>query len=155
MTIKGLPNPSVTLFKDGGFSVLDVNLIIDGYERILATSKPRTVTRSFGHSSPKSRHRGGQDFDQSDVGEDPVEELRGLGIEVYKAQTEDGKPKMTWDNLAGYNDVKKEIIETILIPLKHPDVYDKLVKYTREYEERNRPKAILLEGPPGTVNNLF
>jgi SpoVK/Ycf46/Vps4 family AAA+-type ATPase len=58
---------------------------------------------------------------------------------------------MTWDDLAGYSDIKKEIKETVLIPLQHPEVYDNVVKFTREHVERNRPKAILLEGPPGPV----
>jgi hypothetical protein len=157
MTVRGYPEPSVTLFKDGGFSSVDVLLILEGYERLLATWKCPSWP-PLGSASPQ-QHRQRQPQQQQpqqeqQQGADPTEELRGLGIEVYQARDAEGQKHMTWNNLAGYSEVKKEIQETIMIPLQHPEVYDALVKRTREHVERNRPKAVLLEGPPGTVRTV-
>ena len=62
------------------------------------------------------------------------------------------QPHLTWDALAGYEHVKKDIEDTVLNALKYPDVYDQIAQRTRVIFESNRPKAILLEGPPGTGN---
>ena len=77
--------------------------------------------------------------------------LRTLGVEVFDAAT---NADMSWDSLAGYDHVKREIEETVINSLLHPDVYDKIAKNTRVAFESNRPKAILLEGPPGTGKTL-
>lgn len=165
MTVRsgGHPSsPSLTLFKDGGFSELDVMFILEGYERALATWKypsSSSLPSVRGFAIPRQQQQQGhhqhQHQHQEEESSDPTDELKSLGIEVYQATDEDGNKHMTWDNLAGYKDVKKEIQETILIPLLHPEVYDDVVKLTREYVERNRPKAILLEGPPGTVSDCI
>jgi len=160
MTVRGHPGPpSLTLFKDGGFSELDLMLILEGYERALATWKRPLLPSPTQKQAPAVRgfalpRKPQQDHQVQQDTADPTEELKSLGIEVYQATDADGKKRMTWDNLAGYGDVKKEIQETILIPLQYPEVYDNLVKHTRVYVERNRPRAILLEGPPGTVSAL-
>jgi len=167
------------MFRDGGFSHDDVKLLLDGYERVLESymymspdphSDPLSdpdPAFSRSRSSPRQnplqawheqqRHQQHQQQHQHQEANDPVDELRGLGVDVYSAKDGDGDgdttnhKRMTWDDLAGYSDIKKEIKETVLIPLQHPEVYDNVVKFTREHVERNRPKAILLEGPPGTV----
>lgn len=153
MIVRGDPSPSVQLFKDGGFSEVDVGLILEGYERVLSTRKKPSLpqysaAKEFQDKSQQSRQHEVQA--QLDSG-DPVAELQGLGIDVYEAKDAAGKKYMTWDDLAGYSEVKKYINETILMPLQHPEVYDDVVKFTRQHVERNRPRAVLLEGPPGTV----
>lgn len=57
---------------------------------------------------------------------------------------------LDWDYLAGYEDVKQEIHDTIILPLQYPKMYDLIVKETRKRPESIRPKAVLFEGPPGT-----
>ena len=47
------------------------------------------------------------------------------------------------------SDVKGKIKETIILPLKNPDVYDKIAQMTRKIFESNRPRAVLFEGSPG------
>lgn len=78
-----------------------------------------------------------------------VSKLESLGVEVFDAANQ---PHLTWDALAGYEHVKKDIEDTVLNALKYPDVYDQIAQRTRVIFESNRPKAILLEGPPGTGN---
>ena len=77
---------------------------------------------------------------------DSVEDrLKSLGVEVYKKD-----PNLTWSYIAGYEDVKEEIRNNIILPLKRPELYEEIVKGTRKVEESIKPKAVLFEGPPGT-----
>ena len=59
------------------------------------------------------------------------------------------KNALTWDYLAGYEYVKRDIEDTVLLALTHGDVYDQITAATRMKNETNRPKCILFEGPPG------
>lgn len=57
---------------------------------------------------------------------------------------------IAWENIAGYNQQKREIEDTILLALQSPEVYDDIARGTRCKFETNRPRAVLFEGPPGT-----
>ena len=59
------------------------------------------------------------------------------------------KNQLDWNYLAGYEKVKRDIEDTVLLSLTHGDVYDKITQATRMKFETNRPKCILFEGPPG------
>ena len=52
--------------------------------------------------------------------------------------------------MGGYESQKRAIEDTILLSLTHQEIYDEITKKTRQKWERNKPKAILFEGPPGT-----
>ena len=77
---------------------------------------------------------------------DPIENLQNLGARVYKAE----EAFYDWDYLAGSEESKREIEDTILLTLERPDIFDKITNLTRVKFEKNRPKAVLFEGPPGT-----
>ncbi|MEM0068084.1 MAG: AAA family ATPase [Saccharolobus sp.] len=62
-----------------------------------------------------------------------------------KIEVED--KKITWNDIGGYEDVKKEIREYIELPLKNKDV---AIKYGLR-----PPKGILLFGPPGCGKTLM
>lgn len=49
--------------------------------------------------------------------------------------------QVKWDDVGGLGSVKREILDMIELPLKHPEVFGKGVK---------RRAGILLYGPPGT-----
>lgn len=51
--------------------------------------------------------------------------------------------------MAGYDKIKRDIEDTVLLALTHGDVYDQITKATRMKNETNRPKCVLFEGPPG------
>ena len=61
---------------------------------------------------------------------------------------------MTWDHLAGYEDIKRQIEDTVINSFLYADIYDQVTKTTRLDFESNRPTAILLTGPPGLSNRM-
>ncbi|MEM0022057.1 MAG: CDC48 family AAA ATPase [Archaeoglobaceae archaeon] len=56
-------------------------------------------------------------------------------------------PKVTWEDVGGLEDVKREIIEAVEWPLKYPEKFKRFgIK---------PPKGVLLYGPPGTGKTLI
>lgn len=76
--------------------------------------------------------------------EDPSQKLQQLGASVYLEHKD-----VDWNYIAGYEEIKQKIRESIILPLKNPDIYDSIAQMTRRTFESNRPRAILFEGPPG------
>lgn len=74
----------------------------------------------------------------------PEEVLAGLGVTVYVPGTGSGI-----DPVVGYDDIRSKIEETIILPLKHKEVFESVAKISRKTAGSNRAKAVLLEGPPG------
>jgi transitional endoplasmic reticulum ATPase len=57
------------------------------------------------------------------------------------------KPKTRWEDIGGLDDIKKQLIETIELPMKKPELFKKAgIK---------APKGVLLHGPPGTGKTLL
>jgi SpoVK/Ycf46/Vps4 family AAA+-type ATPase len=77
--------------------------------------------------------------------DNPLEQLEKCGSIVYHPNK-----TFTWDYLAGYEAVKQEVKDSLILPFSHPEVYDRMAKGTRKVYESNRPRAVLFEGPPGT-----
>lgn len=75
----------------------------------------------------------------------PRQRLLELGVSIY-----DPKDGFSWDYIAGYEGIKQEIRDTVILPLQHPEVYERIAEGTRKNPETVRPKAVLFEGPPGT-----
>lgn len=80
----------------------------------------------------------------SSESDDPAVRLKKLGATVY---LENGA--IDWSYIAGYEEVKRRIRESIILPLKNPGMYDEIARLTRKTFESNRPRAILFEGSPG------
>jgi ATP-dependent Zn protease len=78
------------------------------------------------------------------AGENPIAKLKKLGASLISENA-----SINWDYIAGYEEVKRNIRESILLPLKNMDLYDSIAKMTRRVFESNRPRAILFEGAPG------
>ena len=97
---------------------------------------------------------GGDDTEQlDDRTAAVVRRLRHMGAQVYLPQQQEGETsssKVDWGSLAGYEEQKQQIEDTLLLPLVRPDVYDQVAKGTRTKFSPNRPRAILFVGPPGT-----
>lgn len=75
----------------------------------------------------------------------PKEVLEQMGATVYETNND-----YDWDMIAGYEDVKQEIKNNVILPLENPGVYKKIAEKTRKNYESSRPRAVLFEGPPGT-----
>src|SRR3546814_8725857 len=43
--------------------------------------------------------------------------------------------------IAGYDNIKREIQDSVLMPLQHPETYDNIATGTRVRFETNRPRA--------------
>ncbi|RLI85027.1 MAG: AAA family ATPase [Archaeoglobales archaeon] len=56
-------------------------------------------------------------------------------------------PKVTWNDVGGLEDVKREIVEAVEWPLKYPEKFKKF--------GIRPPKGVLLYGPPGTGKTLI
>eukprot|EP00891_Asterochloris_glomerata_P004665 jgi/Astpho2/4665/gw1.00067.127.1_t len=70
-----------------------------------------------------------------------------MGATVYPPGNKDA---IDWGVLAGYDDQKRQIEDTLLLALQHPEIYDDIAKRTRKSYASNKPRAVLFEGPPGT-----
>ena len=75
----------------------------------------------------------------------PEEALERLGAVVLHASADFGE-----DRIAGYEQVKQEVRETIVMPLLHPEVFAAVTNLARTRPGASVPRAVLFEGPPGT-----
>ena len=59
-----------------------------------------------------------------------------------------------WEALAGGEDVRRAVEEALLLPLRHPEAFQSVMKATRagfeSQQQLVRPTALLFHGPPGT-----
>ncbi len=76
----------------------------------------------------------------------PEEILEELGVLIYQADK-----SITWESLSGYDQVKREVQESVILPLRHPEIYQGVAAQTRVIKNKhtNLPRAILFTGPPG------
>ena len=56
-------------------------------------------------------------------------------------------PKTSWDDVGGLENVKDDLIESVIWPMKHRNFYEAL--------DVKSPRGILLHGPPGTGKTLL
>ncbi|MBI3396521.1 MAG: ATP-binding protein [Spirochaetia bacterium] len=76
----------------------------------------------------------------------PADKLTALGGTVYDPSVGE---KATWASIAGYEKTKTELMESVVLPLKNPDIFRGVAQLSRGPDANNLPKAILFEGPPG------
>ncbi len=61
--------------------------------------------------------------------------------------TEENIPEITYEDIGGLSEEIKKIREMVEIPLKHPEIFERLAI--------EPPKGVLLHGPPGTGKTLL
>ncbi len=61
--------------------------------------------------------------------------------------SEEAIPEVTYEDIGGLTDEVKKIREMVELPLKHPEIFDRLGV--------EPPKGVLLHGPPGTGKTLL
>ncbi|MEE8402445.1 MAG: CDC48 family AAA ATPase [Candidatus Hydrothermarchaeaceae archaeon] len=96
---------------------------------VLGTTLPFTV----GQTVPGEMVRVA-DFTKISVKETPVKPSEGI-------------PNITYEDIGGLRDEVQKIREIIELPMKHPELFDKL--------GIEPPKGVLLHGPPGTGKTLI
>lgn len=91
---------------------------------------------------------------ESSSGDRIVQELESMGVQVIIPEEEKGvgSDRVDWSSLAGYEKVKSQIEESVIIGLKHSGLFDKILARTRgkPVTKKSLPKVVLFEGPPGT-----
>lgn len=82
--------------------------------------------------------------------EEEYQKIKEMGVMIFSPDDKQFLEGLNWDCLAGYEKQKRDIEDTVMLSLTHGDVYDSITAKTRMRFERNRPRAVLFEGPPGT-----
>lgn len=96
---------------------------------VLGTTLPFTI----GQTTPAGMVRIA-DFTKISVSESPVKPPEGI-------------PSITYEDIGGLKDEVQKIREIIELPMKHPELFDRL--------GIEPPKGVLLHGPPGTGKTLI
>lgn len=74
---------------------------------------------------------------------DALAELAEMGCHIYR-------PTDAIAGIAIFARLREKLRETLVLPLKNPEVYDRIARETRSEFAVNRPRAVLFTGPPGT-----
>jgi len=74
---------------------------------------------------------------------------RGTQIEISEKPAKEvvGIPRVTYEDIGGLGEEVKKVREMIELPLKHPELFERLGV--------EAPKGVLLHGPPGTGKTLL
>ncbi|MBS3136353.1 AAA family ATPase [Candidatus Woesearchaeota archaeon] len=67
--------------------------------------------------------------------------------EAVEVEEYEGAPEITYEDIGGLSEEIKKIREMVELPLKHPEVFERLGV--------EPPKGVLLHGPPGTGKTLL
>jgi len=70
-----------------------------------------------------------------------------LNPEAVEIKEESALPEVTYEDIGGLEEEVKKIREMVELPLKHPEIFEKLGV--------EPPKGVLLHGPPGTGKTLL
>src|ERR1017187_3993448 len=87
-----------------------------------------------------------------DTGESPVAEAalitqKTVFVISEKRDAQRGVPQVTYEDIGGIKDEIQKVREMIELPLRHPEIFEKLGV--------EAPKGVLLYGPPGTGKTLL
>lgn len=152
--IRGVKNENFDSFKfviekNTDFHEVDIQLILKAYEEAFKPKmKPMGVgsdraapnqsnNKSGGWKNPlKGALSGEGNQENQDDSPQGILERHGCTVFVPGAK----KNELDWDYLAGYDYVKRDIEDTVLLALTHGHVYDQITQSTRMKDETNRPK---------------
>ncbi|CAA7406987.1 unnamed protein product [Spirodela intermedia] len=139
-------NCEIEFIKEGTFTSVELDALVSA----LKLAGEKTDTKKASGRKPQRFKREKQTDAQV---ERIISSLEAMGVRVYGIDEASGSSSngtISWDNIAGYEQQKREIEDTILQSLHSPQVYDEIAWATRQKFETNRPRAVLFEGPPGT-----
>jgi transitional endoplasmic reticulum ATPase len=96
---------------------------------VLGTTLPFTV----GQTTPRGTVR--------------IADTTEISVKEGPVKTQEGIPSITYEDIGGLSDEVLKIREIIELPMKHPELFEKL--------GIEPPKGVLLHGPPGTGKTLI
>ncbi|CAH0477100.1 unnamed protein product [Peronospora belbahrii] len=158
-TSSSYANSNFVFYKDEFLTQREIDAVVSAYKEIYSYANVAAFFRQDLEQRRKNAFIGrGRNPSTStaavapDSKEEAIQQLQSLGIDVFEpTQSEDS---LTWDSLAGYENVKLEIDDTVVLALQNPELYERIAQKTRCRYESNRPRAVLFEGPPGTGKTL-
>lgn len=154
---KNIENWRIHTFERGFLSIQALNNNIFNTDDLLKNIKIR-ASGIYGEKSIEVTKKGGLDpselslvlslikhFGQKKAPKDPLKMLENAGCSVYAPHDNDS----SFVRIAGYHNIINEVKESIIHPMRHFEIYNKITESTRKNFESNRPKAVLFTGPPG------
>ncbi|KAL2931265.1 hypothetical protein RDABS01_036675 [Bienertia sinuspersici] len=132
--------PEVEFLKKGSFSPAELDALVSILQIAGEKSGQRKATERSSSAGTPSTNKS-------------ITSLEAMGVRVFgldEPNVGHANEEMSWDTIAGYDQQKREIEDTVLLALRSPEVYDDIARGTRRKYESNRPRAVLFEGPPGT-----
>jgi transitional endoplasmic reticulum ATPase len=100
------------------------------------------------------------DFDDEDNGENGNVNIQPITVDMadFLEALKEVEPsaireifveisKVTWEDIGGLKDIKEKLVEAVIWPFTHKDLF--------ELTDAKAPKGILLSGPPGTGKTLI
>ncbi|XP_057431529.1 cell division control protein 48 isoform X2 [Lotus japonicus] len=140
----GPDKAEIEFLKEGNLSAEE----LDAFISVLQLAGTKLGQRNTLERKPREESESAPSADKS------VSSLEAMGVRIYGLNEpigmSTGENEISWDNIAGYEQQKRIIEDTILLALHSPEVYDDIARGTRHKFESNRPRAVLFEGPPGT-----
>jgi len=150
---KHIENVRIVTFEDGHYAVqalnrniFKTNSILDNIKfSFFSLTRSKCIISKKGLLTQEELNAVVEVFKTFFAGtkEDPELRLKKLGASIMRDS------QIKWDYISGYEETKRTIRESIIMPLQNPEIYDKIAEFTRKMVESNRPRAILFEGPPG------
>ncbi|GAB2301047.1 hypothetical protein Dimus_035083 [Dionaea muscipula] len=134
--------PEFEFIKKGSFSANELEALVSLLQ--LASQRPQ---QGKSMDMKPGEYSGGSPSKKS------IADLEAMGVRVFGLDAPHSghrNGEISWDTIAGYDQQKREIEDTVLLALQSPEVYDDIARGTRRKFESNRPRAVLFEGPPGT-----
>ncbi|MCB1166067.1 MAG: ATP-binding protein [Leptospiraceae bacterium] len=144
-------DPGYVVFQSLGSNLYDTKGFLAGikFKFVSITDNCRIeITRSgnFDQSELQICLELFQFFNPATEERDPTKRLEKLGVTVFAPEA---PPENIWGPIAGYDSIKKEVEECLLLPARHMSVFEGVARLTRGEGSMNLPGAILFEGPPG------
>lgn len=118
-----------------GFTGADIQSLCR--EAAMTVLRRHEMALAEGNMSPADLRLDMNDFEQT-VRQITPTALREVTVEV---------PRVQWSEVGGVGDVKQKLIESIVWPMRHAELY-------AQYHLRP-PKGVILYGPPGTGKTLL
>ncbi|URE16326.1 Holliday junction DNA helicase ruvB N-terminus [Musa troglodytarum] len=149
-TVSAKGNKEIEFIKQGSYSFKELEAVVSALK---LAGERSNIKKSSGRNPNVFKRDDNYDAKQLASVEKSVSALEGMGVRVYGLDETSSFPwdgTVSWENIAGYDEQKREIEDTILLALQSPEIYDEIARGTRCKFETNRPRAVLFEGPPGT-----
>ena len=120
---------------------VDENYLADALENVPVTKTDNVVVPYFGGRLTF------QVLSISPAGEAVLIKQNTIFVISEKGESLRGVPQVTYEDIGGLLDEIVKVRETIELPLRHPEIFEKLGV--------EAPKGILLHGPPGTGKTML